>query len=219
MNGMTADRTPADRAPAGRAPAGRAPADRATTANASTERAPAGNNDRDYYDVWLSILERTSRPRFRALIMDRAGVTLDDELMACLIFVDVRGPIGVLELAELVERNHPKVSRALARLERAGLISRGESATDRRVKTATATPKGHGLIEAVNQGRRRVLAEVFADWSERDRAELARLTLRFADGIFALVDSLPPSEAALPPGPEDPEDPEPPIEAPPPLRP
>jgi len=206
MNGMTADRVGPD-----------VTLEDASPKDASPQDASPG--DRDYYDVWLAILERTSRPRFRALIMDRAGVTLDPDLVACLVLIDVRGPVGVLELAELLEQNHPKVSRSLARLERLSLIRRGESATDRRVKTAAATPQGHRLVEAINEGRRRILAEVFAGWSERDQAELARLTLRFADGIFALVDSLPPSEAALPPRPEDPEDPEPPIEARLPLRP
>jgi hypothetical protein len=56
----------------------------------------------------LGMLERTSRPRFRALILDRAGVTLDPDLAAYLVHIDLRGPIGVLELAELTEQNHPK---------------------------------------------------------------------------------------------------------------
>ncbi|MFY9932268.1 MAG: MarR family winged helix-turn-helix transcriptional regulator [Streptosporangiaceae bacterium] len=172
-------------------------ADHASTAGSdptSHEAAATG----DYFEVWLAILERTSRPRFRALILDRAGVTLDPELVSLLVHVDLRGPIGVLELAELLEQNHPKISRSLARLERAGLVSRGEAASDRRVKTAEATPDGHRLVEAVNQGRRRILAEVFAGWSEYDQAELARLTLRFAEGIFALVDSLPPADPIPP---------------------
>jgi hypothetical protein len=42
---------------------------------------------------------------------------------------------------------------------------------------------------AINQGRRRVLEEAFAGWSERDRADLARLTGRFADAISALIDA------------------------------
>jgi hypothetical protein len=46
------------------------------------------------------------------------------------------------------------------------------------------------MVEAINAGRRRILDETFAGWSERDRAELARLTRRFADDIFTLVDSL-----------------------------
>jgi DNA-binding MarR family transcriptional regulator len=143
----------------------------------------------DYYDVWLGMLGRVSRPRFFALILDRAGVDLDLDLVRYLVHIDLRGPIGVLELAELAEQNHPKASRSLARLERLGLIRRAEAPHDRRIKTATVTPEGHRVVEAINQGRRRVLDEVFAGWSARDRTELARLTRRFADGMFALVDA------------------------------
>lgn len=77
----------------------------------------------------------------------------------------------------------------MARLEQRGLIRRAEAPHDRRIKTATVTPEGHRVVEAINQGRRRVLDEVFAGWSARDRTELARLTRRFADGMFALVDA------------------------------
>jgi DNA-binding MarR family transcriptional regulator len=152
----------------------------------------AGHADDDYYHVWLEMLERTSRPRFRALILDRAGVTLDPDLAAYLVHIGLRGPIGVLELAELVEQNHPKVSRTLARLEQLGLVSRAAAAHDRRVKTASLTERGNRVVEAINAGRRRILDEAFAGWSEHDRAELARLTRRFADDIFTLVESLDP---------------------------
>jgi DNA-binding MarR family transcriptional regulator len=145
--------------------------------------------DTDYYDVWVGMLGRLSRPRFFALLLDRAGVDLEPDLVRYLVYVDARGPIGVLELAELAEQNHPKASRSLARLEERGLIRRDDAPHDRRVKTATVTPEGRRVVEAINQGRRRILDEVFADWSERDRAELARLTQRFADAMFALVET------------------------------
>jgi hypothetical protein len=42
----------------------------------------------------------------------------------------------------------------------------------------------------INHGRRRLLEEAFAGWSDHDRAALARLTRRLANGIFALIDAL-----------------------------
>ncbi|WP_242907685.1 MarR family winged helix-turn-helix transcriptional regulator [Actinomadura terrae] len=155
--------------------------------------------DDDYYEVWLSILGRVSRSRFVDLILDRAGVTLDPELCRYLIHLDLRGPIGVLELAELAEHNHPKASRSLARLEQLGLVARAPDPHDRRVKTASLTAEGRGVVEAINRGRRRVLDEVFTGWSDRDRAELARLTGRFADGMVALMDTGPAAGGAASP--------------------
>jgi DNA-binding MarR family transcriptional regulator len=143
--------------------------------------------DNDYYDGWLGILSRISQPRFVALILDRAGVTLDPDLCRYLVHVDLRGPVGVLDLAELTEDNHPKASRTLAHLERLGLVTRADAPHDHRVKTASVTPEGHRVVEAVNAGRRRILDEVFAGWTEGDRSDLARLTGRFADGVLDLI--------------------------------
>src|SRR5215467_13047706 len=119
------------------------------------------SGDEDYYDVWLDMLGRVSGPRFVALILDRAGVTLDPELCRYLVYLDLRGPIGVLELAELVEHNHPKASRSLARLERLGLVRRGAADHDHRIKTAEVTADGRKIVAAINRGRRRILDEAF----------------------------------------------------------
>lgn len=143
----------------------------------------------DYYDVWLGMLGQVSRPRFIALILNRAGVTLDPELCVYLVHLDVRGPMGVLELAELTEQNHPKVSRTLARLEAKGMVRRQDATHDRRIKTAELTEAGRTIVEQINQGRRRILDEAFAGWTEQDRKALARLTGRFADRIQAMVDA------------------------------
>ncbi len=146
-----------------------------------------GMGDHDYYDVWLDTLGRTSRPQFRALLLSRAGVALEADLAQYLVLLDMRGPTGVLELAELLGQNHPKASRSLARLEQLGLVSRGEAAHDRRIKTAAVTPAGHHIVAAINDGRRKLLEDAFAGWSDRDRAEFARLSRRFADAIFTLA--------------------------------
>jgi DNA-binding MarR family transcriptional regulator len=143
----------------------------------------------DYYDVWLGMLERVSRPRFVALLLDRAGVTLGVELSRYLVLLDLRGPTGVLELAELLELSHPKVSRSLARLEAIGLVTRAAAPHDHRIKTAAVTPEGHRVVEAINRGRRLFLAEALAGWSEGDRAALARLTGRFAESVARLIEA------------------------------
>jgi len=141
----------------------------------------------DYYDVWLDALGRTSRPQFRALLLSRAGVALDADLARYLLLLDMRGPTGVLELAELLGQNHPKASRSLARLEQLGLVRRAEAGHDRRVKTAAVTPAGHQIAEAINDGRRKLLDDAFDGWSDRDRAQFARLSRRFAEAICTLA--------------------------------
>jgi DNA-binding MarR family transcriptional regulator len=161
--------------------------------------ATEGSAAEDYFDVWVDMLARMSRPRFRALILDRAAVGLEADLAQYLVTVDLRGPVGVLELAALLDANHPKASRSLARLERLGLVTRAAAGHDRRVKTASVTPEGHLVVEAINAGRRRILDEALAGWSEHDRAALARLTRRFSDAIYTLVEALGTEQDAPPP--------------------
>ncbi len=144
----------------------------------------------DYYAVWLDMIGRVSRPRFRELLLRRAGVTLDPELAQYLVTVGLRGPIGVVELAGLLDANHPKASRSIARLEQLGLVDRRDGADDRRIKTVVLTDEGRRLVDAINRGRRLLLDEAFEGWSERDKASLARLTRRLSDRMAELIESL-----------------------------
>lgn len=52
----------------------------------------------------------------------------------------------------------------------------------------------------MNQGRRGLLDETLAGWSEPDRAAFTRLTRRFADRMFDLMQArdLPPAQAGEP---------------------
>ncbi len=56
------------------------------------------------------------------------------------------------------------------------------------------------MVEAINQGRRRLLDEALAGWSDRDRAELARLTRRFSDSMLTLMDEMAPTPDETNPG-------------------
>lgn len=149
-----------------------------------------GMADDDYYDVWLDMLGRTPRPGFVALILAKAGVTLDRQLCVYLVHLGLRGPLGVLELADLVEQNHPKVSRTLAKLEARGLVTREDAEHDHRVKTAALTDEGAKVVAKINQGRRVLLDEAFQGWSEADKATLARLTKRFSDAVAAMAEKV-----------------------------
>ena len=141
----------------------------------------------DYYNVWMSVLGRTDRENdFRALLLEYAGVELDIELARSLVLVSLHEPIGVLALADLLGRNHPKASRTLAHLESLGLVGRSRG-TDQRIRAAVITPAGRTLVEQINQGRRRLLADVFRDWSTDDQAAFARLSQRYGDRVEELI--------------------------------
>ena len=78
-----------------------------------------------------------------------------------LIGIERFGPIGVVELAAGVNRDHTTVSRQLAKLESLGLVMRVESADDRRTRRAVVTPEGKTMSRA---DRRRAGANVSLDF-------------------------------------------------------
>lgn len=122
-------------------------------------------------------------------LLREAGVELDRALFPLLVRLGMQGALSVAELADQVGRDHTTVSRQLAKLESLGLIARGEAASDRRRHTAQVTTQGKKIVRAIAATRRRVLAAVLAEWSEGDRAALARLTRRFADSLTVFADA------------------------------
>ncbi|WP_344993183.1 hypothetical protein [Tsukamurella soli] len=135
----------------------------------------------------MSVLGRTDRENdFRALLLEYAEVEFDIELARSLVLVSLHEPIGVLALADLSGQNHPKASRTLARLEALGLVGRSRGA-DQRIRTATTTTAGRQIVDRIDRGRRRLLADVFHDWSAADQATFARLSQRYGDRIEELI--------------------------------
>lgn len=67
------------------------------------------------------------------------------------------------------------ITRQVQALERAGLAGRSTDSADRRASILDLTDEGRDVLERTRGHRRQAFAEALADWSERDRSELARL--------------------------------------------
>ena len=113
-------------------------------------------------------------------------VSLDRALFPLLIVIERKGPIGVVELAELVGRDYTTVSRQITKLDGLRLINRRLSKTDSRVREAVIAAKGKEMTGAIDAARERMAAILFAKWNQTDIQELARLMRRFADDLQSL---------------------------------
>jgi DNA-binding MarR family transcriptional regulator len=100
-----------------------------------------------------------------------------------LIAIERKGPIGVVELSELVGRDYTTVSQQAGKLASLGLISRRPSKAHNRVREAAITTKGRQITSALDAARERIAALLFAKWSKRDFQDLARLMRRFVDDL------------------------------------
>jgi DNA-binding MarR family transcriptional regulator len=134
----------------------------------------------------VDLLGQMNRPQRDSALLQEAGISLDRALFPLLIVIERKGPIGVVELSDLVGRDYTTVSRQIAKLSTLGLINRRPSKTDQRVRVAIITAKGREMTSAIDSARERMAASLFAKWSKRDLQDLVRLMRRFADDLQSL---------------------------------
>jgi DNA-binding MarR family transcriptional regulator len=131
----------------------------------------------------LEIIGVMNAPQRDEALIAAAGVRLDRALFPLLIGIERFGPIGVVELAAGMNRDHTTVSRQLAKLERLGLVARLESSDDRRTRRAVVTPEGKAMTKRIDAARERMFRAIFSDWSPEEVSELTRLMGKFAAAV------------------------------------
>jgi DNA-binding MarR family transcriptional regulator len=129
----------------------------------------------DLHQALVDIVNVMNSPERDADLLEKAGLTLERALFPLLVLVERLGPIGIVELADRVGRDYTTVSRQVARLEELGLATRRLSTADKRVREATITPEGKVAADAVDVARRRMVVDMFRDWSRSDFDDLTRL--------------------------------------------
>jgi DNA-binding MarR family transcriptional regulator len=141
---------------------------------------------RELHHALVDLMGLMNRPQRDSALLQEAGVALDRALFPLLIVVERKGPLGVVELSELVGRDYTTVSRQVARLDSLGMINRRPSKTDHRVREAVITGKGREVTSAIDVARERLATLLFAKWSKRDLQDLIRLMRRLADDLQSL---------------------------------
>jgi DNA-binding MarR family transcriptional regulator len=141
---------------------------------------------RQLHRTLVDLVGLMNRPQRDSALLQEAGVSLDRALFPLLIVIEQKGPIGVVELSDLVGRDYTTVSRQTSKLDLLGLIHRHASKTDNRVRQAVITAKGKEMTSAIDAARERLATVLFAQWSKRDLKDLARLMRRFADDLQSL---------------------------------
>ena len=156
---------------------------------------------RELHMAMMDLVGLANRPQADAALIREAGLSLDRALFPLLTRIERKGPIGVVELADLAGRDHSVVSRQVAKLESLGLVERRPGAQDRRVREAMITHKGRTITDALDAARARLVGPMLATWSSEDRKDLTRLLRRFVDEAGASFKS--PSFAAPEPTPDE----------------
>lgn len=138
---------------------------------------------RKLHGAVLDIVAIINRPQGDEALIREAGIPLDRALFPLLVLIERLGPIGVVDLADRVGRDHTTVSRQVAKLESLELVSRRTDTADRRVRYAVIAPKGKAMTDAVDAARDRIGGKILAAWDIGEIDDLVRLMRKFADAL------------------------------------
>jgi DNA-binding MarR family transcriptional regulator len=137
------------------------------------------------HGAMVDLFAMMNQPQRDDVLLGEAGVSLDRALFPLLVGIERFGPIGVVELAEGMGRDHTTVSRQVAKLVKLGLVERQPNPADARVHEAVITNSGRRVNDALTAARQRLAAPVLARWSEKDFGSFVRLLCRFVDDVKA----------------------------------
>ena len=93
------------------------------------------------------------------------------------------GPLRSSELAAHFHLDASTISRQVAALEQAGLVTREPDADDRRALRLRLTDRGRGVLTTTRAERRGVVRELLRSWSPEDLARFASLLAAFNAGL------------------------------------
>ncbi len=138
---------------------------------------------RQFHVAILDILAVMSNPQVDGEMVRAAGIPIDRALFPLLVSIERLGPLGIVELADRIGRDHTTVSRQVAKLEQLGLVVRKGNPRDRRIREAQVTPAGQAMTEAVDTARARIAGEIFETWKPEEVDDLVRLVRKLSDGM------------------------------------
>lgn len=112
--------------------------------------------------------------RMARRLRQEAGAELSPSQTAALATIERHGPLTPSEIAVREGVQRPTVTRVLARLEEAGLVSRAADPADRRSCLVTISPEGGALLAAVRTRKDAFLARRLETLDPADREALDR---------------------------------------------
>src|SRR6202051_154092 len=116
--------------------------------------------------VWLVMMKAMrALTRYAAADIEDTGLGLSD--FGVLELLLHKGPLPVNTIGPIVDLTPGSISTAVDRLVAKGLVSRVESAEDRRVRIVALTPRGKAIIDSAfrqhSDQMRRVFSELNAE--------------------------------------------------------
>ena len=137
--------------------------------------------------VWLVTLKAMrALTRYAAADIEKTGLGLSD--FGVLEVLLRKGPLPVNTIGPIVDLTPGSISIAVDRLVAKGLVSRVESAEDRRVRIVALTPRGKDLIVAALRKHSGQMKKVFSELSPEELRSLEVTLKKVGKRAAALMD-------------------------------
>ncbi len=133
----------------------------------------------------LAIFLRRAERFWSGFRLEPDGPTLDRGAYLLLAQIATDGARRLSAVAEVASLDLLTVSRQVATLEAARLVSRTTDEADRRAHLVEVTPAGHEVLAHNREKWQVVLCDLLADWTPEERGEFVRLFTRFNDSLAA----------------------------------
>ena len=131
--------------------------------------------------LWLVLWKatRTLETRAQASVVSLGMGLSDFGVLEALLH---KGPLAVHELGAKVLLTSGSITTAIDRLERKGLVVRGNDPQDRRARIIRLTPTGRKTIRSAFADHERAMEQAVSHLKDKDRATLLRLLRHLGRG-------------------------------------
>lgn len=137
--------------------------------------------------VWLVMMKAMrALTRYAAAGIEETGLGLSDfGVLEALLH---KGPLPVNTIGPIVDLTPGSISIAVDRLFEKGLVSRVESAEDRRVRIVALTPRGRALIDSAFRKHSGQMRRVFSELSSEELRVLETALKKVGKRAAALME-------------------------------
>src|SRR5579863_2822360 len=137
--------------------------------------------------VWLVMMKAMrALTRYAAAGIEETGLGLSD--FAVLEVLLHKGPLPVNTIGPIVDLTPGSISIAVDRLFAKDLVTRVESAEDRRVRIVTLTPRGKALIDSAFRKHAGQMKRVFSELSPEELRGLAAALKKVGKHAAGLIE-------------------------------
>lgn len=137
----------------------------------------------ELHSALLRIVFQFNDPNRDDILIKAAGINLDKALFPLLIGIDRFGPVGIVELANMVGRDYTTVSRQVGKLVTLQLAIRQQDSQDKRINNALISPKGKKMTAKIDQTRYQFYQQMFNQWSD-DEIDIFKMLIEKFSGAL-----------------------------------